>query len=341
MSRTCAGRVALRSRAVWLALLIGQLGCYRWSQVPSGVAQRLVDLPVSGLLQRYTVLMPTLPVAKTSPRRAAVLVLHSGFSGDETTSAELARDLAKRGFAVVLPAYRGQLRRVDGKRSEGKIEFCRGEVDDAEAALSWLRQQDEIDATRIAALGMSHGGCIALRLAQRAPDLAALVTMSAPVAAARLIEHLESTPFQMFFYNGILAGQLRGYVQAQPAQQAMALAERSPVQATMSLRMPLLALHGTEDQMVPIEHACWLRQALRAGGRVLHNSQIDASGRLGPLHKNPCGDGALLIKADSALPPVEFVFLDRQGHLYSGRAKRAAGRLAVEFLQRQLQPDGP
>jgi hypothetical protein len=340
MRTACAPPRLRPPQLLWLIVLLGQLGCYRYAQVPAGVSQQLVDLPVGGLLQRYTALTPT-PSPTQPPsqgRRPAVLVLHSGFSGDESTSAELARELAVAGFAVVLPAYRGQLRRADGKRSEGQVEFCRGEVDDAEAALAWLRRQDGIDPARIAALGMSHGGCIALRLAQRAPDLRALVTMSAPVAAQPLIEHLESTPFQMFFFNGILAGQLRGYVRAQPEQQALALAERSPVQATMSLRMPMLALHGTEDQMVPVEHACWLRQALRAGGRALRDAQIDSAGRVGALKNNPCAEAPQAKDPSTDSPPVEFVFLDREDHLYTRPVKRAAGRLAIEFLRRELRP---
>lgn len=338
--RTCLRtlRIDRTARAALLAWLFGLIGCYRWSQVPAGVSQTLFELPVDGLLQRYTALLPTQALPANQKRRPAVLVLHSGFSGDETTSADLARELALRGFVVVLPAYRGQVRRVDGQRSEGTIEFCRGEVNDAEAALLWLRQHEGVDSARIGALGMSHGGCIALRLAQRTPTLRALVTMSAPVAAAPLIEHLQSTPFQMFFYNGILASQLRGYVQTQPAQQALALAERSPVQVPMTLHMPMLVLHGTEDQMVPIEQACWLRQSLQRSGRAIYDSQIDMWGKFTKLKNNPCGTENYDKNINSKLPTVQFVFLDKEDHIYSSRVKRAAQRLAIEFLQTELQP---
>lgn len=324
-------------QGLWLGLCL-LLGCYRWTHVPQGVSQELLDLQVDGLLQRYTCLMPGASIGSQTRRHPAVLVLHSGFSGDEATSADLARTLAQRGFVVVLPAYRGEIRRADGKRSEGKVEFCRGEVNDAYAGLDWLRRHPGVDSARIGVLGMSHGGCIALRLAQRAPELRALVTMSAPVAAQPLIEHLESTPFQMFFYNGILAGQLRGYVQTQPAQQAMAFAERSPVQAAMQLHMPMLVLHGTEDQMVPVEQACWLRQSLRASGRVVLDYQIDAAGRLNTLKMNPCAAETVGIEKESAASPAQFVLLEKEDHIYSRAAQKAAHRLALEFLQRELRP---
>lgn len=328
---------ALLHRIPWTLLLcllcLFPLGCYRWASAPEGVTLRLVDLPVDGLLQRYTALLPAAP----SPGgRPAVIVLHSGFAGDEQASADVARDLARRGMAVVLPAYRGQQRKADGKRSDGSIEFCRGEVNDAQAAFDWLAQQDGVDRQRIGALGMSHGGCIALRLGQRDVGLRALVTLSAPVAAKPLIEHLESNRFQMFFYNGILANQLRGYTKSPAAEQQAALVERSPLQSAASLRMPMLVMHGTEDQMVPVDHACRLRAALREQGRPVRDFRIDRSGQLTSASRIPCSQPVQEAPIDSQAAIVQVVFLDRQDHLYASAVKKAAHRLAVEFLSREL-----
>ncbi|HNN97587.1 MAG TPA: dienelactone hydrolase family protein, partial [Pseudomonadota bacterium] len=187
-------------------LLMNSTGCYRWAQVPDGLQQKPINLKVGELVQRYTEIAPK-PIVATPlvAKKPGVLLLHSGFSGDEIVTADLGRALAGHGVVVLMPAYRGQLRRLDDQRSDGKIEFCKGEVQDAEAGLNWLRQQPEVDPARIAVMGLSHGGCIGLHLAGRAPWLRALVTMSAPVAIGPLIEHLEATRFQTFFYNGILA----------------------------------------------------------------------------------------------------------------------------------------
>jgi dienelactone hydrolase len=322
-----------------LALLLATAaGCFNWNQVPTGVEQHALDLQVAGLTQLYTVLQPRPAAAQAAARHPAVILLHSGFSGDESESAKLARKLAQRGMVVILPSYRGERRKVDGKRSEGKIEFCRGEVDDAQAALHWLRAQPFVDSQRLAALGSSHGGCIALRLGEREPALRAVVTFSAPVAAAPLVEHLQSHPAQTFLYNGILASQLRSYIQTTPQEHPEQYAERSPLAAMGTLRMPLLIFHGTKDQIVPREQACWLYQALASSGRHVDESWISPQGQVYRPPASGCPQAAATPQAGDSLPvPTKFVFLEGQSHFYARRPKEAARAMALDFLQKELR----
>lgn len=319
-------------------VLLAASGCYNWSLVPAGVQQRKLDLKVAGLKQCYTVLQPQASATAAPVRRAAVVLLHSGFTGDETSSAWLARQLAQRGLVVILPAYRGEKRKLDGERSQGQIEFCRGEVDDAQAALHWLRQQPEVDSERLAALGSSHGGCIALRLGEREPQLRALVTFSAPVAAAPLIEHLQNHPAQTFFYNGILATQLRSYIKATPKEHPEQYEERSPLSRIATSRIPLLIFHGTKDHIVPIEQACWLYQALAQNGRAVAESWLSPQGTLYQPAASACPQAAA-VRGDGSVPvPTRFVFLEGQGHFYNRRVRENAAAMAVGFLEQALRP---
>lgn len=322
-----------------LALGLLLSGCYRWTQVPDGLQQKPIDLPVSGLVQRYTEISPKpAPVAVAAAKKPAVLLLHSGFSGDEPVTADLGRALAQRGLVVLLPAYRGQLRRVDGKRSEGQIEFCKGEVDDAAAGLAWLQQQPEVDASRIAVMGLSHGGCIALRLGQQAPWLRAIVTLSAPVSIGPLIEHLEATRFQTFFYNGILASQLKGYAQTRPELQQEAYADRSALPQVTRLAMPLLIIHGTADRLVPLKQACWLWAALRGAGRPGQDRLLARDGTTQALTQPVCQNDSPPSTDQSGGPAVDFIFMQGQDHLYSSTARGAVHQLSIEYLLRRLAP---
>lgn len=326
-----------RRQLLVLALFLWPSACFRWNVVPAGVRQQPVDLPVEGMTQRYTALQPGAATVPTAVAKSpAVIVLHSGFSGDEETSAELGRELARRGITVILPAYRGEVRKLDGKRSDGKVEFCKGEVADAEAALGWLRQQPGVDATRVGVLGLSHGGCIALRLASRAMELRAVATMSAPVAAGPFVQHLEDKPYQTFFFNGILASRIKGYVQAAPEQQPQAYEERSPLREAGKLSMPMLVIHGLDDQIVPVQQACLLLQSLRENNRAVRELRMDRSGTIRAATSSACPDLRVPPSPYESQVRTEFLFMEGQGHIYSRRTKAAAEARAVEFLVQEL-----
>lgn len=347
----------MRITALLALVLVTTAGCYNWNRVPDGAEQRTLDLPVDGLTQRYTVLSPKPSATAPALKHPALVLLHSGFTGDEKVSAELARRFVQRGLVVILPAYRGEKRRVDGKRSEGKIEFCRGEVNDAQAALQWLRAQPTVDAQRLAALGSSHGGCIALELGQREPALRALVTFSAPVAAESLINHLQGHPEQTFFYNGILAAQLKSYMKASPAapaaptaspavptaptaatEQAAKYEERSPLSGIERISTPMLVFHGTEDHIVPLEQACWLYQVLATSGRHIEERWIDTKGTLHAPAKSACPQAAAVHPATPLPTRTEFIFLEEQGHFYASEPRHTATETAVNFLMDELKP---
>jgi dienelactone hydrolase len=333
----------MRSLLLPLLLLLWT-GCYRWQQVPVGVEQRVLDLSVSGLIQRYTVLSPQQSATQSQRRRPAMILLHSGFSGDERSTADLARTLAQHGLTVILPAYRGEVRKLDGKRSEGTIEFCEGEVDDAQAAFDWLSQQPAIDPLRIGVMGASHGGCIALRLGVRDPQLRVVVALSAPVAAAQLLRHLQAQPTRTFFYNGILASQLQSYLQGAPEQYPEAYAERSPLFTAGQLPMPLLIVHGTKDSIVPVEQACWLVQVLRDSGRTIHESRITPQGLRQEVQSSQCPPMPVQPVPPRREPqPVrnisartELVLLQQQNHFYDAQIAAAARKVAIQFLLEEL-----
>jgi alpha/beta superfamily hydrolase len=78
--------------------------------------------------------------------------------------------------------------------SEGSYDGGKGEQDDARAALHYLRSQPEINAERIAIAGYSFGSIVAVRVAYRQDDLAAVVAVSNPVERGGAIEVLLKPP---------------------------------------------------------------------------------------------------------------------------------------------------
>ena len=105
----------------------------------------------------------------------------------------------------------------------------------------------EVDASRVVAMGNSHGGCVSLRMTEYTDDLTGVVAVAAPSELDDLVEwhagqgNHETARTWSDYLNG--DGQ-----------------EHSPLYG--DLEGPMLLLHGTEDATVPFEQACMLKDAL-------------------------------------------------------------------------------
>lgn len=308
-----------------------------------------LTLHVQEMQQHATVLVPPPPpataaaveLAAPAARRPAIVVLHSGFSGDESTSAAIAHELTQLGFVTVMPTYRGERRALDGARSEGSIEFCSGEVDDVQRVLAWLRSRPDVDPMRIGLFGMSHGGCVALRTAIREPRIRAVATIAAPVAAEAVFEHLVTNPYQFFFYNGILAQQIRSYVDGpgRPDTPPGSFAVRSPLFLASKLTMPVMLLHGSSDHIVPPQQACWMAQALQRSGRSVEEKWLgkDGSQLASPQLRCRLDASPSSASPGPSRPRTELWLIQGQDHIFfSASAKKSAQAKAMQFLQQEL-----
>ncbi len=121
------------------------------------------------------------PESLSSPASAPVLVYcHGGYTGEDGLPPFRVEDLASRlpdgplrgELVYVVPAYRGERIEVAGVAyaGEGAPSIGDREVDDAMALLSAaLDQVPEADPDRVAVLGESRGGLVALELGARDP----------------------------------------------------------------------------------------------------------------------------------------------------------------------------
>jgi len=87
------------------------------------------------------------------PAAPAVLYLHGGLA-IEPLMVRQVQPLADRGWAVMMPAVRGE------NGNPGNYEFLCGEVDDVAAAVRWVATQPGVDPSRIAVFGHSAGGAL-------------------------------------------------------------------------------------------------------------------------------------------------------------------------------------
>ena len=101
--------------------------------------------------------------------RALVVILH-GYGRDHTRAWRYGGFLSRAGYGVLAIDFRSS-------RAAGRLPTTLGyhELNDVRATLAWVRSQRELRDLRLAVMGESLGGSIALQAAAERPDVAAVV----------------------------------------------------------------------------------------------------------------------------------------------------------------------
>lgn len=143
-----------------------------------------------------------------------------------------------------------------------------GDVQDVIQAHAFLGLTPWVDRSRVALMGASYGGFLALATACRRPDLwAAVVDLFGPTNLLSLVENVPPTWQQA-------TRQLIG----DPQRDAALLLDRSPLTHCHRLRSPLLVIHGSGDSRVPRSESDRLVDAVRLAGGDVEYLILDGEG---------------------------------------------------------------
>ncbi len=184
-----------------------------------------------------------------------VVFNHDGISGISREHRRSSVRLARMGYVVFSPSYRGE----DG--SEGVIEIAKGEVDDALNALDLLKGHPRVDPERVAFVGASHGALISVLAAARRPEIKAVVSAYGVMDIFEWYRYLKRT------------GQLgndeitRRTYGPGPEKRPLSFHIRNAVEVVPKLDAPLLVLQGELDTIVPPEQARIMEKAMKAAGK--------------------------------------------------------------------------
>jgi alpha/beta superfamily hydrolase len=187
---------------------------------------------------------------------------HGGFEGlGADWNGGLCVAFARAGYATVESSYRGE----DG--SQGRVEFCLGEVSDVLNMLAIALAQPYADPQRASMLGLSHGGCITARALERGAAVRAAVDVFGPTEAVSLFRSWQARVAagdpQAPAYRELIA-RVEQAAGGPPEAVPAAYAARSPLFFVRDLDAwpgALLVVHGTEDALIPVGQSCALAAA--------------------------------------------------------------------------------
>lgn len=188
--------------------------------------------------------------------RGGVLLLHgipsvSPPTPDDTGYAGLARRFAGEGWATVWLSMRG------AKDSPGYFSID-GWVRDAVAAIANLRAADFMDGLPLVVVGSSAGGVVATEATRRGAPVDVLVLLAAPATWVTFAADGSAAVARIEQESGMAVAPS---VVAEPAEWADEFERITTESAIGELEVPILIVHGTDDDVVPVEHAARLGEA--------------------------------------------------------------------------------
>ena len=217
----------------------------RESGVPDGLPWREVSIAT---LRGKTLFGWFIPAGKCAP---ALAILH-GWGGNAEMMLPLARPLHAAGYALLFFDARSH-----GRSDDDAFASLPRFAEDLEQAVDWLQAQVEVDANRVGVIGHSVGAGAVLLLASQRKDLAAAVSLSAfahPAGTMRRLLKRKRIPYWPFgAYILFYIQRVIGY----------RFDDIAPLNTIGKANCPVLLVHGTEDETVPVSEV----QEIYAGRR--------------------------------------------------------------------------
>ncbi len=169
---------------------------------------------------------------------------------------------ASRGYGVLQMNFRGSAGYGEAFRAAGDREWGQAMQDDITDGANWLIEQGYADPDRIAIVGASYGGYAALMGAAKTPDLYQCAVSFAGVS---------DLPALLRYAEGFIDGRFYNRHIGQLWRDSSTLRDVSPTRLADDVKVPVLLVHGEDDQVVPIDQS---RRMARALPRNLHELVI-------------------------------------------------------------------
>jgi dienelactone hydrolase len=236
----------------------------------SSIERLFATAGVTAIEVREQGLVGTLFMPPGEGPRATIITLNGSDGGKRDSTAAL---LASHGYAVLALAYfKGASRKLEGVPAA----LINIPLEYFEKAIGWLQERKDVDSEKLAVIGHSRGGELALLLGATFPAIKAVVAGSpsgfvhggikyAPTSLPSWTYHGEALPYipykstfkerMGFFKNFITRTPMtmrEGFLKRMPGER-MAENVTIPVEKTQG---PILLIAGKDDQLWPSDIYC-------------------------------------------------------------------------------------
>lgn len=182
--------------------------------------------------------------------------------------------LAARGYAVFQPNFRGSDGFGKGFAESGYGEWGRKMQDDITDGLHYLGKEGFVDPGRACIVGASYGGYAALAGAALTPDL---------YKCAVSISGISDLDDFIGWRKRNWGRDSDGYTYwleaiGDPEKDEQRLREVSPKQLVDRIKIPILLIHGTRDDIVPVAQSRAMKKALDKAGRKTELIEMEGEG---------------------------------------------------------------
>ncbi|MFM9936721.1 MAG: prolyl oligopeptidase family serine peptidase [Novosphingobium sp.] len=204
----------------------------------------------------------TLPQGRPAKNLPLVIMPHGGpydVRDDGTYDVEV-QFLANRGYVVLQPEYRGSGGYGKTFYKQGKGQWGRAMQDDLDDGMDWLVKQGTIDPKRVCLVGSSYGGYAAMWGAIRNPERYRCAASFAGVSDLKRLLKYQSGFFRSKRYRDDWRRTVMG-------DDKFDLTTVSPLYTADKLQVPLLLVHGDDDQRVPYKQSKLMADALAKAGK--------------------------------------------------------------------------
>ena len=243
-----------------------------YKDIPGDKVYQVFETKVKARDGLYLPTLLTLPNVEELKNLPAIMLPHGGPESYDANGFDyMAQFFASRGYLVMQPQFRGS----DGFgldfKLKGRGEWGRKMQDDLTDTVRTLVKSGYVDPDRVCIVGASYGGYAALAGATLTPDVyKCAVSINGVSDIERMFRDEKrdygSDHWVVAYWNRVIAS---GKVSEDH------LADISPINHADKVKIPVLLIHGTHDEIVPYRQSENMYEALQDADKDVKYVEVE------------------------------------------------------------------